>query len=86
MPLLVTPCASITWHAVGDLDEVRRLLEPIGSIGKKRSSGEGHVLRWEITAVAAGRQRGRAHPTMADSARDDTVREGWATLRWRPPT
>lgn len=49
MPLLVTPCASITWHAVGDIPAVHDLLETITSIGKKRSSGEGHVLRWEVT-------------------------------------
>lgn len=52
MPLLVTPCTSVTWHAVGDVDKVGELLEPIASIGKKRSSGEGHVLRWEVTAAA----------------------------------
>lgn len=51
MPLLVTPCASVTWHAVGDVDRVGALLEPIASIGKKRSTGEGHVLRWEVTAA-----------------------------------
>ena len=48
MPL-VTPFASVTWHAVGDVDRVRELLEPIVSIGKKRSTGEGHVLGWEVT-------------------------------------
>lgn len=48
MPLLVTPCASVTWHAVGDPTAIRELLEPIVSIGKKRSTGEGHVLRWEV--------------------------------------
>lgn len=51
MPLLVTPCTSVTWHAVGDADKVGELLEPIASIGKKRSSGEGHVLRWEVTTA-----------------------------------
>jgi len=49
MPLLVTPCSSVTWQAVGDVNRVRQLLEPIVSIGKKRATGEGHVLRWEVT-------------------------------------
>lgn len=49
MPLLVTPCSAITWHAVGDAARIRQLLEGIISIGKKRSSGEGHVLGWEVT-------------------------------------
>jgi len=48
MPLLVTPCSSITWHAIGDRDDLQNLLGSIMSIGKKRSSGEGHVLSWEI--------------------------------------
>lgn len=48
MPLLVTPCLSVTWHAVGDLGAVTELLEDLVSIGKKRNSGEGHVLRWEV--------------------------------------
>jgi CRISPR type IV-associated protein Csf3 len=49
MPLLVTPCRSVTWHAVGDVDAVTELLEGLDGIGKKRGSGEGNVLRWEIT-------------------------------------
>lgn len=49
MPLLVTPCASLTWHAVGDPDRIRHLLDQVLTIGKKRATGEGHVLRWEVT-------------------------------------
>lgn len=51
MPLLVTACANVTWHAVGDVDAIRDLLAEVPSIGKKRTSGEGHVLRWEVRAV-----------------------------------
>lgn len=97
MPLLVTPCASVTWHALGDLDEVRRILEPIGSIGKKRSSGEGHVLRWEITAapdledLTAGhlhpdRTLGRPVPAQCRALlAEDTVDGGWGSAGIRPP-
>ena len=49
MPLLVTPTSSVTWHAVGDASRVRELLAGIGSIGKKRSSGEGQVLQWTVS-------------------------------------
>lgn len=49
MPLLVSVCTSVTWHAVGDPNRIRDLLEPISTIGKKRTSGEGHVLEWEVT-------------------------------------
>ncbi len=49
MPLIVTVCTAVTWSAVGDPAEVRRLLRPIASIGKKRSHGEGIVTSWEVT-------------------------------------
>lgn len=49
MPLLVTTCTSLVWHAIGDLDQVQALLDPICTIGKKRTSGNGDVLRWEVT-------------------------------------
>jgi CRISPR type IV-associated protein Csf3 len=48
MPLLVTPCRLVRWQAVGDVHEVHEIVSGIGSIGKKRSSGEGQVLRWEV--------------------------------------
>lgn len=48
MPLLVTPCSAVTWRAVGDPGRILELLEPVASIGKKRTSGEGHVLGWEV--------------------------------------
>lgn len=51
MPLLVTPAQSLTWHAVGDAEAIQSLLEGIVAIGKKRSQGEGHVLRWEVVAA-----------------------------------
>lgn len=51
MPLLVTPCPSVVWWAVGDPARILELLDPIRSIGKKRTSGEGSVLSWEVTAV-----------------------------------
>lgn len=49
MPLLVTPCSSVTWHAVGDPEAITQLLHDVRSIGKKRSSGEGQVLGWDVT-------------------------------------
>lgn len=51
MPLLVTPCRSVAWQAIGDIDAVRALLAGIASIGKKRSVGEGRVLGWEVEAL-----------------------------------
>lgn len=47
-PLPVTPCRSVTWHAVGDQDTVRELLGPVLTIGKARTGGEGQVLSWQV--------------------------------------
>ncbi|WP_189135076.1 hypothetical protein [Wenjunlia tyrosinilytica] len=52
MPLIITTCRSVTWRAVGDADVVRELLETVAAIGKKRSQGEGQVLRWEVQALS----------------------------------
>lgn len=52
MPLITTPSPSLVWWAVGDPSRIRELLTPIVAIGKKRSQGEGHILRWEIQAIA----------------------------------
>ena len=51
MPLLVTACTAVAWRAVGDASAVRALLTGVTAIGKKRSTGHGHVLRWEVTAT-----------------------------------
>lgn len=48
MPLLVTPTRTVCWRAVGDPTRIQDLLFGIDAIGKKRSQGEGRVLRWEI--------------------------------------
>lgn len=48
MPLLVTMTSAVTWHAVGDPDQILKLLAPIAAIGKKRAHGHGHVLAWTV--------------------------------------
>lgn len=52
MPLILTPCTAVVWRAVGDVDAVRDLVSRIFSIGKRRSSGEGRVLGWEVQPLA----------------------------------
>lgn len=49
MPLPVTPCRHLLWHAIGDPAAIQTLLSPIRAIGKKRAHGEGHVLHWDVT-------------------------------------
>lgn len=55
MPLIVTSCHAVTWSAVGDPDEVARLLKPIAAIGKKRGHGEGTVSHWQVTVTNRNR-------------------------------
>lgn len=49
MPLTVTTTSAVTFDAVGDLEQIRDLLQPVTAIGKKRAAGHGHVLSWTVT-------------------------------------
>ena len=64
MPQLVTMTPALTWRAVGDVDAVRALLEPVRAIGKSRARGEGAVLR----SLALGAHHGPSgvEPVVAD--------------------
>lgn len=48
VPLLCRLAEEITWHAVGDAAEVRRLLLGVTHLGKKASQGMGQVLGWTV--------------------------------------
>ncbi len=39
---------AVTWHAIGDPDEVRRLLRRCTAIGARLGQGMGAVNRWEV--------------------------------------
>jgi hypothetical protein len=39
---------SIQWFCEGEADLIRDLLEPVHFIGKRRASGFGEVIRWEV--------------------------------------
>lgn len=63
MPLLVTVCQAVTWHAVGDRAAIAAALDGLMAIGKKRSAGEGHVLSWQVEPADLGEwQAGHLHP------------------------
>lgn len=47
-PLNVLLFDYLEWYAVGDIDEVRELVEMVVAIGKKPAQGFGLVDRWEI--------------------------------------
>lgn len=50
-PVMVTLCSGIRWRAFGDPGEVKKLLEPIITLGARRGSGEGVVTNWEVNVV-----------------------------------
>lgn len=95
--LLVTPCPSVTFSGVGDPTAIAHLLRPLRAIGKKRSHGEGHVLRWEITPTPDVVWWDAAHlhpdgtlgrPTPDHCLHDhpDLLTGGHGTAGLRPPT
>ncbi|MFF0818624.1 hypothetical protein ACFYVR_26275 [Rhodococcus sp. NPDC003318] len=49
MPLPLTIARALVWRAVGDPDVIRDLLAGVMVIGRKRSSGHGHVFDWTVT-------------------------------------
>ena len=97
MPLLVTICSAVTWSCIGDPEAIAELLTDLPAIGKKRSHGEGHVLRWEITNLLDVDDWTAAHlhpdgtlgrPTPAECLADrgdQVVDGGIGTAGLRPP-
>jgi CRISPR type IV-associated protein Csf3 len=95
MPLLVTVCASVSWHAVGDPATITAILAGLAAIGKKRSCGEGQVLSWQVTPadrtvweaghLHADGTLGRPAPAACLAGRDVTT-GGHGTAALRPPS
>lgn len=50
MPIVSTPATAVTWQAVGNPNALHDLLDAIPAIGRRRGTGEGTVLAWDITA------------------------------------
>lgn len=96
MPLLITPCSAVVWHAVGDLTTIQQLLEPVIAIGKKRAAGHGRVLSWTITPAPEldvwtaahlhpDGTLGRPTPPVCLASRPDLVDAGTGRAGIRPP-
>lgn len=51
LPLKLVETPRIDWFAVGDKEEIERLLFLCDFIGKKRSQGKGQVCRWEVREI-----------------------------------
>lgn len=67
MPVVTTPAAAVQWQGIGDPDAVCDLLSAIPAIGRRRGTGEGLVLRWNVTphdTLPAGQwlRFGHCHP------------------------
>lgn len=80
--------SEVAWHAVGDLDEVERLVQQCPSIGHKTGSGNGRVKRWRVeSGELAGEYSAQWHrPLPLDYARENGVVED-VIMDWgiRPP-
>jgi CRISPR type IV-associated protein Csf3 len=63
MPTLVTVCTAVQWRCVGDEAAVRSLLSGVAAIGKRRTSGQGRVLAWQVAADSGDEwSAGHLHP------------------------
>lgn len=85
------------WQAtcIGDAAEIARLLQPLSHVGKRRSSGFGEVLRWEVgpgafVLVRDGRLT-RAMPALALPELvpgrlpvEQPAPVGWTPPQWKP--
>lgn len=47
-PVLSLPANQLIWRAIGDPELIETLLSGISSVGGRRGSGEGSILKWSI--------------------------------------
>jgi len=80
---VVHACRTVTWHAEGDRAGVALLLRRCHAIGSKIGSGNGRVLRWDVTEDGEAELARLHRPIPEDVA---VVREG-VRMMWgfRPP-
>lgn len=48
MPVLTLIAEKIEWYAVGDGEQIADMLRPVMAIGRKRSQGQGAIVRWDV--------------------------------------
>lgn len=81
VPVLLIP--EITWYAVGDAQEITRMVNQISWIGKNRSQGFGWINQWRVESWSedwsehVGNHRMRDIPVPEDEA------DGYSSIR--PP-
>lgn len=68
MPAPVLICSRLQWRAVGDPDRILELVRGIRAIGRRRSTGEGIVTRWQVEDM------GDPDPAWAHAWQGDIIR------------
>jgi len=73
------------WMAgcIGNKDEIRRLLNYLPFVSKKRTQGYGRVLSWQIEEVASFELKDR--PIPIQSAEDILITGSAQFMGWTPP-
>lgn len=93
LPLYCRNTSSIAWYAVGDKAGIKDLLQDCTHIGKKRSYGNGLILKWEITEIEEDWHLWKGDKLMRPAPyrvlfsypqllKNDPVLLNWG---WRPP-
>lgn len=83
---LVTVTNQVTWHAIGEPDEVSRLLNRVRYIGAGIASGMGRVNEWRVVPDEASRELALAHRPLPVQ-RAQALGITGPVMRWgiRPP-
>jgi len=68
IPAPVLMCAALEWRAVGDPDGIHDMVRGIPALGRRRSTGDGAVLGWDVEDV------GDADPAWAHVHGADIIR------------
>lgn len=97
LPGPVVLCHAVKWYAVGEGEQVERLLKGLRFIGRRRSVGEGGVLDWQVDSASTddllawshvrGQEIIRPCPEECAQAIGVDYRMGWYAVRppsWHP--
>jgi hypothetical protein len=83
---------TIEWHLEGDPDTIRKLIEPISFIGKRRASGFGEIRQWTIESSELDGLKGLLNeplrPIPIEKFTGDTnslqIDTAWRPAYWHP--
>lgn len=86
LPMYLRSTDAITWYAIGDVAGVLALVECCTGLGKKRSYGNGQVLKWDVDPIPEDWHLYRGGKLMKPLP-IDAVNGGYPVRSWgwRPP-